>query len=72
MPSITIPGGITAGSVSAGIYRSSEVSGEEKIVARVNGEKKGEAMIRVRVPGCNVSHYSDPKISQSTDSFKIG
>ncbi len=51
MPSITIPGGITAGSVSAGIYRSSEVSGEEKIVARVNGEKKGEAMIRVRVPG---------------------
>ncbi len=32
-------------------YTSSEVSGEEKVVAKVKGEKKGEAKVTVRVPG---------------------
>lgn len=32
-------------------YQSSEIAGEEKIIAEVEGEKKGEAAIKVRVPG---------------------
>lgn len=32
-------------------YKSSEVGGEEKIIAEVKGEKKSEATIKVRVPG---------------------
>ena len=38
--------------------------------------RDGEAGLSMTYTGngrsCNVSHYSDPKISQSTDSFKIG
>ena len=46
---LTIPGG-SPGAVSAE-YKSSEVSGEEKIIAEIKGEKKGEATVNVKVPG---------------------
>jgi hypothetical protein len=46
---LTIPGE-TIGAVSA-IYKSSEIGGEEKIIAEVKGEKKNEATIQVNVPG---------------------
>jgi hypothetical protein len=45
---IAMPAG-TIGAESA-IYKSSEIAGEEKIIAEVKGEKKSEATIIVRVP----------------------
>ena len=46
---ITIPGG-SSGAASAE-YKSSEVAGEEKVIAEINGVKKGEATDSVKVPG---------------------
>ncbi|GAB4536926.1 MAG: hypothetical protein Fur0020_05270 [Thermodesulfovibrionia bacterium] len=45
---ITIPA-CTMG-ISTVTYTSSEVSGEEGIIAEVNGQRVGEAMVNVRVP----------------------
>lgn len=45
---LTLPGGIM--SAQNATYKSSEVSGEEKIIANVNGEKKAEAKVTVKVP----------------------
>ena len=47
---ITIPGCTTAGLVSAGTYKSSEIAGEEKLLAEVNGEVAGRTTIKVKVP----------------------
>jgi hypothetical protein len=46
---ITIPGG-SSGAASAE-YKSPEVSGEEKIIAEIKGEKKSETTVRVKVLG---------------------
>lgn len=48
---VAIPGGITAGSKPAGTYTSSEISGQEKIIATVNGQKVGEVELDVMVLG---------------------
>jgi hypothetical protein len=42
--------GCTIGAASA-TYKSVEVSGDEKIIAEVDGEKVGETTIQVKVPG---------------------
>jgi hypothetical protein len=49
--SLTIPGGVTAGSVSAGTYTSSEVAGQENVIATVKGGTSIQVPITVRVPG---------------------
>jgi|GEM_PF-6731420 len=46
--SVTIPINAIEGKAE---YRSSEVSGEERIIAKVGEKKVGEATIKVRVPG---------------------
>lgn len=46
---LTIPGG-SPGAASAE-YKSSEVAGEEKIIAEIKGENKGETTVKVKVPG---------------------
>lgn len=45
---LTIPSGSSQASTT---YQSNEVSGEEKIIAEVSGEKKSETTIQVKVPG---------------------
>jgi hypothetical protein len=47
-PTLTIP----AGSLEPvyALYSSSDISGQEKIIAEVNGVKKGETTIQVKVP----------------------
>jgi hypothetical protein len=62
-----------------GTYKATKGPVSEEVKSRA-GDLPPEMMERFRElyrqreseQECNVSHYSDPKISQSTDSFKIG
>lgn len=61
-------------------YWSSEVSGEEKIIAKVKGEKKGEAKVTVMVPGLeplgssivyNLSQSPDAAITHPKNHYGV-
>lgn len=72
---LTIPGG-SPGAASAE-YKSPEVAGEEKIIAEIKGEKKGETTIQVKVPGLTGlggGYYSlktQPSSNKHTDVYNV-